>query len=183
MCRCRWGANLLKDVNFTARGSRSSGTPPRAAPPFRRRRTPFRGRRASPRRIHRDVLRRGDPHVRPRAADASTRARSTSIPERARSRSPPETSSTTPRPSSWGRTRTWRTQSSARRWSGTRSPDTTAPSWPTARRAAARRTRCSARRGAWSRPGCGSGDRNRAVRVNRATRRETGGCFRAPCSS
>ena len=39
---------MLKDVNFTARGSRSTGTPPRAALPFRRRRTPFRGRRASP---------------------------------------------------------------------------------------------------------------------------------------
>ena len=39
---------MLKDVNFTARGSRSTGTPPRAAPPFRRRRTPFRGRRVSP---------------------------------------------------------------------------------------------------------------------------------------
>ena len=182
MCRCRWGANLLKDVNFTvSRVSLLRHSSPRGTPlpptPYPLPRTP----RHSPTDTSRCPSRRSAcPSGCGRRA---TRARSTSIPERARSRSPPETSSTTPRPSSWGRTRTWRTQSSARRWSGTRSPDTTAPSWPTARRAAARRTRCSARRGAWSRPGCGSGDRNRAVRVNRATRRETGGCFRAPCSS
>ena len=42
---------MLKDVNsglLNSRGSRSTGTPHRAAPPFRRRRTPFRRRRVFP---------------------------------------------------------------------------------------------------------------------------------------